>query len=403
MSTKKTIRRRPQSGAQAGMLAQGTLSSKEPIPTKFMTILLLTGCILAGLAATGTVAPAEAASFDCTKATQPLDKRICGDAELSKLDEDLAAAYGKAKAGLSPAGQKVLQTGQHDWLGYSRRICKTRLDPKIAKLVGESVEDCLKGEYRDRTEDLQQYAVYQSSGFTFGRGETYVLSASDPSVASSHTGFTYTRVSWPLIDVAPAGIDGTAWNKTMTAVVHKLATPDTTGADVDEAPDAGDGQAGGDQAGSDQPEQDADDLDIDYNFDLITPQMISIEVIYSVIGHGAAHPTGGSEIHSILLADGRELTAKDLFRSDRDWQGYMIKRSHAAWRDIMADMPDAVDDKAIAEMVKLPTNWQLTDKGISLLFPTYSVGPYVVGDQQVDFTWDELKPYLLDKLPFTRP
>jgi len=409
MSTKKTVPERPQSGLQAGAWELGTLSPKEPAPTKFMTVLLLAGCVLAGLAATGGGAPAQAASFDCKKATQPLDKRICADAELSKLDEDLAAAYAKAKAALSPDGQKILQTGQHDWLSYSRRICKTRLDPKIAKLVEESAEDCLKGEYRDRTENLAA-GVTQAGGFTFSQVDTFQAKEADPTVASGHTGFSYTQMAWPRIDVAPAGIDAAPWNKAIAAAAKKLGADDTngTGASDDQAngTQSSTGQTASDPASTpapDQDDQDADDIDISYNFGLVTPQMISVELTIAVNGHGAAHPSGGSEVHNVFLADGHDLTAKELFRGDTDWQGYMLKRSHAAWLDTMSDAPDMVDDKAIAQVILDPTNWQLTDKGVSLLFPTNSVGPDVVGEQQVDFTWDELKPYLLDKLPFTRP
>ncbi|HEX9447778.1 MAG TPA: lysozyme inhibitor LprI family protein, partial [Dongiaceae bacterium] len=123
--------------------------------------------------------PALAASFDCKSAGQPLEKIICGDPDLSKLDEDLAASYGKAKAALSSEGQKILLTGQHDWLAFSRRICKTRLDATVAKLVDQTPADCLKSEYRERIEDLDTAAT-TVNGFTFGAVDTYQLSPSDP-------------------------------------------------------------------------------------------------------------------------------------------------------------------------------------------------------------------------------
>ncbi len=40
--------------------------------------------------------PAQAASFDCAKAATKIEKLICGDDELSRLDEELNAAYKKA-------------------------------------------------------------------------------------------------------------------------------------------------------------------------------------------------------------------------------------------------------------------------------------------------------------------
>ncbi len=143
-------------------------------------------------------------------------------------------------------------------------------------------------------------------------------------------------------------------------------------------------------------------MDIAYNLGLVTPQLMSVELTYSVYGHGAAHPGGTSQVQNLFLSDGHALTEKDLFRGDQDWLRFMTKKSHDEWVKIMEDAADAVDDTAITDVIKDPTCWLLTDKGLSVLFPLYSVGPYVVGEQQVDFTWDELKPYLVDPLPFSR-
>jgi uncharacterized protein len=356
--------------------------------------------------------PGQAASFDCKKAAQPLEKAICNDAELSKLDEDLAASYAKAKAALSPDGQKILLTGQHDWLAFSRRICKTRLDPKIAKLVEQTPADCLKSEYRERIEDLDAAATVVN-GFTFGTVDTYDLSPSDPQEPGARPGFSYQRLSWPRIDAAPAGLSPDIWNKAIEAAARKLASGDgdQPAADSgDQAAAAAPATDASKTAGSDAPGSDAkdgadtagEDVDIAFNLGLVTPQLISVELTYSVYGHGAAHPGGSSQVQNLFLADGHALTEKDLFRPDQDWLTFMTKKSHDAWLKIMEDAPDQVDDKAIADVIKDTTCWLLTDKGISVLFPLYSVGPYVVGEQQVDFTWDELKPYLVDKLPFDR-
>jgi uncharacterized protein len=377
---------------------------------------ILTTGVARGLASLGLIAtiwllmagqPGAAASFDCKKAAQPLEKVICGDPELSKLDEDLTASYGRAKAALSPDGQKILQTGQRDWLAFSRRICKTRLDKKIAKIVDQSPADCLKSEYRERIEDLDDAAI-QHEGFTIGTVDTYELTDANPNEPGGRPGFSYRRVSWPRIDHAPAGIDVASWNKVIEAAAKKLATEDDAQGAGDSAapasPDAnsGSGDAGSGDTGASNVQNYGEDIDVAYNLGLVTPQLISVELTYSVYGHGAAHPGGTSQVHSLFLVGGRELTEKDLFRGDQDWLAYMTKRSHDEWVKIMEDAADSIDDKAIADVIKDPSCWLLTDKGLSVTFPLYSVGPYVVGEQQVDFTWEELKPYLVEKLPFTR-
>jgi uncharacterized protein len=60
------------------------------------------------------LASAEAASFDCKKASTRIDKTICSDPELSKADERLAAAFAAATtASLSPL---TLRAEQAEWL-----------------------------------------------------------------------------------------------------------------------------------------------------------------------------------------------------------------------------------------------------------------------------------------------
>jgi uncharacterized protein len=44
------------------------------------------------------LATAQAASFDCKKATARIEKTICGDPELSRADERLAAAFADVAA-----------------------------------------------------------------------------------------------------------------------------------------------------------------------------------------------------------------------------------------------------------------------------------------------------------------
>lgn len=56
----------------------------------------------------------QAASFDCAKASTKVEKMICGDAELSKLDEELGKAYGEALQKASDPA--ALRQQQRKWL-----------------------------------------------------------------------------------------------------------------------------------------------------------------------------------------------------------------------------------------------------------------------------------------------
>jgi len=66
-------------------------------------------------------APAHAASFDCTKAGTAIEKMICGDDALSKLDEDLNAAYKTALQDTQHA--EATRQAQKQWL-KTRNACQ---------------------------------------------------------------------------------------------------------------------------------------------------------------------------------------------------------------------------------------------------------------------------------------
>lgn len=63
-----------------------------------------------------------AASFDCASAVSLPEKRVCANAELSALDEDLARTY-KEVLRLSPA-QDDTKVQQRDWIRNFRNACK---------------------------------------------------------------------------------------------------------------------------------------------------------------------------------------------------------------------------------------------------------------------------------------
>jgi len=62
------------------------------------------------------------ASFDCRKASTEVEHLICGDRELSQLDEQLLVAYKHAKNRNNPERTKLQQ---RRWLKYTRNDCNS--------------------------------------------------------------------------------------------------------------------------------------------------------------------------------------------------------------------------------------------------------------------------------------
>ncbi|MFK3737254.1 lysozyme inhibitor LprI family protein [Massilia sp. TN1-12] len=82
-----------------------------------MKRLPLAAWVLAGLAAT----TAQATTFDCRKAGTAVEKTICADPALSRLDERLGAAYKEAMH--AGADRPALVASQRRWIAETRDRC----------------------------------------------------------------------------------------------------------------------------------------------------------------------------------------------------------------------------------------------------------------------------------------
>jgi uncharacterized protein len=99
--------------------------------TKFAATIFL--CVAAFTPLAG-----NAASFDCGRAVSDIEKLVCSDAELSKLDDALGETYREA---FTQSGKsKSLILTQRQWLAQ-RNACRDR--------------ECLVSAYSSRLMDLQ--------------------------------------------------------------------------------------------------------------------------------------------------------------------------------------------------------------------------------------------------------
>ena len=83
----------------------------SPVPTLMLVLAL-------GLATPTT----RAASFACDKATRPVEKAVCGSAEVSELDDYLGRYYSAARQALAHADRCVV-SDQRAWLRGVRDAC----------------------------------------------------------------------------------------------------------------------------------------------------------------------------------------------------------------------------------------------------------------------------------------
>lgn len=112
----------------------------------------------------GGISNVYAASFNCSKASSKVEKAICADPELSKLDEDMAAAYKEMlKAHPLP---EFIQARQRDWLSLNK-YCDAK-----------KFNECLKKNYKEQIAKLTfnpSTQIYSSSKkFSFTGGDMVV-------------------------------------------------------------------------------------------------------------------------------------------------------------------------------------------------------------------------------------
>ncbi len=86
---------------------------------KKITLLTLSAVLAVTLGTTFV----SAASFDCRKASTGIEKVICDDAELSRLDGEMGKLYYKAKA-----YQHDLPTYQKEWIKNRNKECGVNTD-----------------------------------------------------------------------------------------------------------------------------------------------------------------------------------------------------------------------------------------------------------------------------------
>lgn len=90
---------------------------------------LTTGMLFIGLMLSFA---AQGASFDCAKATTNLEKQICGNPAISKLDDEIGKLYQNALDKADEEQKQRLVTEQKHWLRHTRNTCKDEPCIKLA-------------------------------------------------------------------------------------------------------------------------------------------------------------------------------------------------------------------------------------------------------------------------------
>ena len=322
-----------------------------------------TATLLALLACTG----AEATSFDCRQARTPMERALCGNAELSRRDEHLAQTYQRALQALSPAGAAALKTAQRSWLRHVQKVCT----PAQAPQPHAADEPCLMNHLQDRIRELDQAGV-KLGALTLTHVDDYATRPAPPGDDTGSPGRVVTRhVGLLQFDgaVTPAVL---AWNRAQ-AVADTPAVP----------------QDGGD---------DTADTDSDTFIGCASERLLSVRSTSYLYAHGAAHGASASTITTTLLsADMRPMTASDLFASKSSWQAQLPTLFWQAHRRNPDALNTAQAEQAIRAAAANERRWLITPQGLQISMEIYEAGSYAETPGPITVPWEVLKPLLIDK------
>lgn len=306
-----------------------------------------------------SIMSAHAASFDCKAAKAAQERFICNNAELSRLDEDMAAAYRKHLGQLSEKARALVQESQRSWLAYWPRACSASAG-KVE--LGARELSCAVDSYGARLSELQPRVTVQGM-------LAYNVSESRFTPPKERDGQPARNdLSYPQFDALP-GKPAPTWLAPLNAWLARDRVKWRSSLD---------GQSDG-------------SLSVFVN--RTTPEAIHAIERNEFYGHGAAHPLTWVSHHHFLIEQRRELRASDIFNGEA-WREPVARRVLADLKKQLGDDLQVAGLKELIEIIGKPSSWDFSAGKLELHFNPYEVAPYSRGFLTAEVPAAELHPHL---------
>ena len=222
----------------------------------------------------------------CAEGRGAFASHVCGDEQLSALNEQVSEALVAEAAEVSDAGAQMLVQNQNRWLEAQRIACGI-VDPDAAPTPEQQA--CLQSELRARVEDARE-AVQDVGGYTFQRMELVDATPVTAEVAEASG----------LGDAAPR------------AITREIRFPRIDGQQTPAIQRFN-------ELVAQEPQfrlEDATSEVVDYRIAYAGQELISVRFDLSSDTLGAAHPNNTSKAVTVLMTDGRALTEADVFTAN---------------------------------------------------------------------------------------
>ena len=297
-----------------------------------------------------------ALAFDCSKAATDVEKAICSDPQLKRLDDQMADAYASVKAASSTAERKMLVRSQKRWIA-EREYCSGDETGMPA---------CIAAKMKDRL-SLLLGTPESGPGAPGKLVPVFLVQDGDA---------TRWDIDLSLMRFADAKTPGETYLNRYTDDILGKATL---------------GPHGEDSNGMTYAQE--DNLALTY----ASPALLSVRHD-NYVNEGGAHGNYGTGNLNIDLASGRLLTIKDIV--DAAGAATLTERCTA---EIEAErkkrVPDADDvpydaktrAATIAETVRNLSSWSIGQDEITVTFNPYAVGSYAEGIYTCTFPTKDVK------------
>lgn len=322
--------------------------------------------ILGLLAAFPAAGQTKGPSFDCANAQSVIDRTICKDADLSKADRALVAAYTALLDRLKGPERDSVVKGQGRWVASRNRVCQQR--------EADGIAECLKDRYAQRTATLQSMAVTP-----FVMVDEQVLTASG---RFGHVGWSY-DIAFPRFEAK--GVDFTAVNTRYANDALKSAQ-DATPSDLSDV-------------------DDERTWEYQSSFAIERPPGGRLAaVVQQFYGYsGGAHGYGATICSAVDLRTGKFLAPSSVFGPE-PWQRPLYQLVVADLRRQFKEREgdeDSLKPESMNKMLAENARYCWLPKHLEVVFNAYDVGSYAAGPYFVDIPYERLKPMLRPDGPIT--
>lgn len=295
-------------------------------------------------------------SFDCSKASNSIERTICKEPELATADRELAAVYGTLTGRLGTAAKEHLAKDQVRWIVARNRECTAEPDDMAV---------CLRNRYAARIANLK---VFGDGAYPFistlsidGKGKLGLIR------------YSYS-IEYPHFDGTTA--DFSAINARFAGAARKAA-------DQAKPKDA--------DAGTDREQG----RTYQQSFEVYRPGPDAVTIGETFYGYsGGAHGFGGTECTLVDLRSGRGVGPDGVFAPGDAWVPIVVQLVGVDLKKQFVEKPgfeDALETKSLSKLLREARHYCWKSNKLELVFNAYEVGPYAAGPYEVIIPYDRLR------------